>query len=373
MTDTLASQLDAKDAITVCNDLMTIGRLPYHKPDIQASTENPSLWRCIVAFDYTLDNNPDIPLQVSGEATTKQVAKRLAYEEAFKAMGWGSKLHTCVYSTIHYRESSTLTITVARGKSTPVSSIGIASHKAHVALQAEKKNRAREKTKEPTKGQRRRIEIAKVHLINLGVMMSEEAPYNTGHTLVLDVERHECPPHELLEVGLVQIKFGDLTVVAEHFVVDEHRHIQNVHCLSRPNDFSYGRTKIAPLAEIVQQLKRTVELAEDSGAGWVVGHSLEDHDLPWLQAIGITFEELRIVDINEVEKAARDSHDATGLDVLINPNVYNFGRAGAWHNAGNDAVATAWVMLEQARRWKGANAARVDELQNRIHSLDQTE
>ena len=57
--------------------------------------------------------------------------------------------------------------------------------------QAEKNDRAREQTARPTRAQRSQIKTAQEDTIHLGVMMSEQTPYNTGHVLILDVEWQE--------------------------------------------------------------------------------------------------------------------------------------------------------------------------------------
>jgi len=142
---------------------------------------------------------------------------------------------------------------------------------------------------------------------------SSAAAYATGHILFLDVEVYERGG-QLLEVGWVELDGPAQTLRARHYIVAEHAHLQNVFCASSPGAFAYGRSECLPQQQILDHFTCALARIADSPRGLLVGHSLESSDIPWLEAVGVSFPSAcRVVDINKVEMAIRRTHESTSL------------------------------------------------------------
>ncbi|KAJ4366392.1 hypothetical protein N0V83_008028 [Neocucurbitaria cava] len=199
-------------------------------------------------------------------------------------------------------------------------------------------------TKNPTEPQARIIARARSHLETANIINKRVTDCHPTRIIVLDVEKH-TRTGGLLEVGIVDIMVNSKQLGVEHYIVQEEINEPGSR-IARPYEFAYGASRTLSKAIIVTQLNVLIQdLKSMKGVVYLSGHTV-CNDIKWLQEEGADFSELPVIDVSEVEKAQRSTHQAISLERL-GFQSYNVRIRGDLHNAGNDAVLTAGVLVSQ--------------------------
>ncbi|PQE03216.1 QDE-2-interacting protein [Rutstroemia sp. NJR-2017a BBW] len=132
--------------------------------------------------------------------------------------------------------------------------------------------------------------------------------------------------------------------------------------LAKSGRFLYGRTQVVPAAEMNAICKDIVELESQHGEIVLVGHAVTN-DIRYLLKAGIYAFCPYFEGALDTQQMFLDEYGrAKGLKALV--EEYG-GRMEGWHNAGNDAVWTMWVLMKRLAEGKGEAVEKMEERERR--------
>ncbi|PQE29733.1 qde-2-interacting protein [Rutstroemia sp. NJR-2017a WRK4] len=132
--------------------------------------------------------------------------------------------------------------------------------------------------------------------------------------------------------------------------------------LAKSGRFLYGRTQVVPAAEMNAICKDIVERESQHGEIVLVGHAVTN-DIRYLLKAGIYAFCPYFEGALDTQQIFLDEYGrAKGLKALV--EGYG-GRMEGWHNAGNDAVWTMWVVMKRLADGKGEVVERMEDRERR--------
>lgn len=173
------------------------------------------------------------------------------------------------------------------------------------------------------------------------------------HLVVFDCEKYE-QGQELLEISYAEISVAARTLKVTQSLIQHDKKLKNgLFCPSNPHGFAYaGERRTQTLPQALSDFQQALDHAKKRGYGCVVGHTLRSSDMTWLRALGVDFSGLAVMDLAEIEKAAVHTSEQVGLERLAR-YVHHVSICGPLHNAANDTVVTALVLVAQGQRYAG--------------------
>lgn len=114
--------------------------------------------------------------------------------------------------------------------------------------------------------------------------------------------------------------------------------------LRRNSKFLYGQTELVPLAMVNQVVKSLIEEESKHGQIVLVGHAIQN-DQKFLHNANITAFDEYFPAAVDTQVIHRDGGSPSGLATLV--HLYDEHAGEGWHNAGNDAMWTLWVLANK--------------------------
>ncbi|KAM3078207.1 hypothetical protein ACMFMG_002496 [Clarireedia jacksonii] len=148
-----------------------------------------------------------------------------------------------------------------------------------------------------------------------------------------------------------------------HFQFQElAKYRSNIRKFANSGPFLFGKTQVLPMADMHAHCQELVARVSQYGKITLVGHAVHN-DIKYLQRAGVYA-------FNQFFEGALDTQQIF-LDEYARPKglgslVEDYGgRMEGWHNAGNDAVWTMWVLMKRVAEGKGEELIRMEEEEKR--------
>ncbi|KAJ1974466.1 hypothetical protein H4R34_004706 [Dimargaris verticillata] len=163
-------------------------------------------------------------------------------------------------------------------------------------------------------------------------------PYS--NTLALDIEAYEHQQDRLTEIGWT-VYCDQKCIHSFHYIVLEHQHLHNRRFVAGcKNNYNFGQSIVAPLAEIIQELQTEFTMRPDLA---LVAHGVHS-DLAYLRKVGVAISpSIRTFDTKDLF-CAYTNNPQNGRKLAVVLQQLNI-PCSYLHNAGNDAYYTLKALL----------------------------